>query len=454
VTFSLRTNSHLRQQLGDAGVDFLQHGLDGLTRILPHVEASGWRIEQKQSRTVANFVDANKRQLRLDLGLRLGDHSWKVCGEAERRKIPSGVGSISRTISDRERDVAGRVLKALGRTLGPASRASSSSLSALRASFDERVVAEHLSHQHELDFDLSEWLAALRRLAEQTYENKALTFGCVIDPLEGASPDQGTRFPRDFLVRKRYRALSDGYRTAYLVSGRGAVLDFFELNPTGAKGSRYYPDWCEDLAVEARGRKIGLALTRQGDVLVLENGLLTFTYRLGRWQYWNHTHLIDLIRNAARVQRVPPNLLSVVVRAVYRAALDVSFRRSGGLFVLLRRRQSLRKIVRRGDAIDDVERDVLDTAFDRAITPVKVQSMPRSVLAELASLDGAVVLGNKGDLLAYGAILEPKKKGRIAGTEGSRSKAAIGASNYGLSIKVSSDGDITVYAAGETLIAV
>ncbi len=170
---------------------------------------------------------------------------------------------------------------------------------------------------------------------------------------------------------------------------------------------------------------------------------------------WNHTHLVDLIRNAARVQRVPPNLLSNVVRAIYRAALDSSFRRSGALFVLLRRRASLRDIVRLGDAVHDRRRDVLDAAFDHAVTPIKVQSLPRSILAELASLDGAVVLSNRGDVLAYGAILEAKKKGRIRGTEGSRSKAAIGASNYGLTLKVSSDGDITVYVAGgKKLIAI
>jgi acylphosphatase len=37
----------------------------------------------------------------------------------------------------------------------------------------------------------------------------------------------------------------------------------------------------------------------------------------------------------------------------------------------------------------------------------------------------------------------------VRAAEGSRTKAAIGASNYGLAIKISSDGDITVYAAGK-----
>jgi DNA integrity scanning protein DisA with diadenylate cyclase activity len=60
-----------------------------------------------------------------------------------------------------------------------------------------------------------------------------------------------------------------------------------------------------------------------------------------------------------------------------------------------------------------------------------------------------VVLANSGKILAYGAILQPKKVGRLRGSEGSRTKAAIGASNYGLALKISSDGDMTVYYKGE-----
>jgi hypothetical protein len=316
------------------------------------------------------------------------------------------------------------------------------------------VVAEHLQAQHQLEFDLSGWLVALRRLAEQTYENKPLAFGCIIDPAKSQRPTRGTRFPLDYLERKKYRALSDAYRTAYRVSGHGALLGFLELGRSKASGSRFHPEWCEDLAAEARKGKVGLALTRQGDLLVLDDGQLTFTYRFGKWQYWNHTHIVDLMRNAARVQKVPPTKLSAVVRHIYRAALDVSFRRSGGLFVLLRNQQYLRDVVRLGEAIDDPRRNAVDTAFDRCIAPVKVQSLSRAVLAEMASLDGAVVFRNNGTLLAYGAILEPKKRGRVTGMEGSRTKAAIGSSKYGLSVKVSSDGEITAYLAGSKLIEI
>jgi DNA integrity scanning protein DisA with diadenylate cyclase activity len=83
-----------------------------------------------------------------------------------------------------------------------------------------------------------------------------------------------------------------------------------------------------------------------------------------------------------------------------------------------------------------------------------MHSLSRSVAVELASLDGAVVLANSGEILAYGAILQPKKIGRTRGTEGSRTKAAIGASKYGIAVKVSSDGDIKVYFDGKDFIGI
>jgi DNA integrity scanning protein DisA with diadenylate cyclase activity len=129
--------------------------------------------------------------------------------------------------------------------------------------------------------------------------------------------------------------------------------------------------------------------------------------------------------------------------------LDISFRRSGGLFVILRNTANLHMIVRPGDAINERGRSPADAAFDSAVGG---KAVARSVIVELASLDGAVVLNNSAAILAYGAVLRPRKLGRVRGSEGSRTKAAIGASFYGLAVKVSSDGDITVYHRGKEFI--
>ena len=112
------------------------------------------------------------------------------------------------------------------------------------------------------------------------------------------------------------------------------------------------------------------------------------------------------------------------------------------------------QIVKPSDAVGNASRANVDYAFDQALGSASIQAMSRATLCELASLDGAVVVSNTGRLLAYGAVLDPKIKGKIHGSEGSRTKAAIGSSHYGLAVKISSDGDITVYLDGKKLIAV
>jgi len=197
-----------------------------------------------------------------------------------------------------------------------------------------------------------------------------------------------------------------------------------------------------------------MALTRQGDILLFDEGRLRFTYRYGRWQYWNHDHLIALLRSLMRGQRTPPSSLGALAGAVYRSALDVSFRRTGGLFVVLANQsQGLKGLVGPGDAIQDHPEGGTDWQFDRALPTSSIKTIPRSVLAELASLDGGTVVDKAGRLLSYGAILKTKKLAGSRGTEGSRTKAAIAASHYGVAVKISADGDITIYDRGKKVLS-
>jgi len=331
------------------------------------------------------------------------------------------------------------------------------SLRALRAAFDERVVADHIAVHHGLDLDVAQVLVAIHELAEQTYENKALTFGALLDPTVAGVSSGGPVFPRELFESKRYRALSDGYRTSYHISTDGHLLGFVDLQQWGKSTpatKKYFPEWAEYLARSSRDGRCGIGLSRQGDILVFDEGTLRFSYRYGRWQYWNHSHLVNLLGNRARAQHVEPTVVGKIVASVYRASLDVSFRRSGGLFVLLRNQGSLSEVVPKGDELGAPERSGADSEFDKLVACQKIQSVPRRILVELASLDGAVVVANSGRILAYGSVLQPTRKGRLRGTEGSRTKAAIGASNYGLAVKISSDGDITIFHSGREFLRV
>jgi hypothetical protein len=448
----LRANSRLRRALGDAGVEFLEQSSRSIERILPHVQVSRWE-ERPWAAPSSVWTSSNRTAIRVTLAI--GEEGEKASRSlqavVERRSLP-GIGRAARrTLDQREFDICKLIALRISEVLQKSSSsASEASMRAIRDAFDEYVVANHVETYHGLtQMPVSSVFDALHTLSEQSYENKALTFGCILDPEERVK-GQVALFPGDYLSAKKYKALSDGFRTAYHIAANGRILGFIDLDRFERKKrnlteKHYYPDWAEPIARASRSSRCGVALSRQGDILVFDEGTLRFTYRYGRWQYWNHAHLVHLLRDRARAQRVPKKILGRVVNAIYRAALDVSFRRSGGLFVVLHNRKSLRDIARSGDAIGDPKRSATDLEFDTVIREHHIQSLPRVVVVELASLDGAIVLDNSGRIRAYGVVLQPKKAGRLRGTEGSRTKAAIGASKYGLAVKISSDGDITVY---------
>ncbi len=452
----LRANSRLHQRLNDAQKDFLKFAAGAVQRLLPHIKISAWN-EGAWKTTKSAWVTNARKEVRMTIAVGTqSDTNGRSLTTIVRRRAADRKGKARGTIDLREYDIcrliANRIAEVLQQQLLDSS---SASIQAIRDSFDEYVVASHIQTHHGLESPIAPVLSALHTLSEQSYENKALSFGCILDP-QGVGASGGSSLS-EFLRSKKYKALSDGFRTAYIVSTDGRVesfvdLDKYETRPLNAK--HYYPDWTEAIARSSRDKRCGIALSRQGDVLVFDEGTLRFTYRYGQWQYWNHGHLLYLLKDQARAQKVKKNLVGRVVGAIYRAALDVSFRRSGGLFVILHNRTNLRKVVKDGDAIGDDKRGETDREFDGFLKGHTIQSLPRIIAVELASLDGAVVLDNSGNILAYGAVLQPKKSGKLRGTEGSRTKAAIGASNYGLAVKISSDGEICIYNNGSEYIRV
>ena len=451
----IRANSRIRSNLSRDSVEFLEWAVGSIERILPHVEVSAW--DETEWREPQSVWDSSKLTgIRMTIGI--ATHKVpkfrSLSALVQRRAVPAAGKTHRRALDTHEFDLCKRI--AFGISSMMQIEVEARSMRVVREAFDEMMISDHIKSHHKLELDVNEVMDGMHKLSQETYENKAISFGCILDT-NSSAPGQGGVFPRVLLRSKKHKALSDGFRTAYHISTEGAVEGFVDLNGFEKKslsGNHYYPEWAEDIAKASRNGKCGICLSRQGDILVFDLGTLRFTYRYGRWQYWNHRHLVTLLKERAKAQRVPKAVLGKVVATIYRTTLDVAFRRCGGLFVMLRNRKFLPDIVRGGDALSDVGRDDADHQLDESLSGRTIQSIPRSVLVDLASLDGSVVIDNTGLILAYGAILAPKKRGKLRGTEGSRTKAAIGASNYGLSVKISSDGDITVYHQGKEFIGI
>ena len=437
--------------------DYLEESIITITKILPHIELVRMKIGGLKEKNGIKWVTSDRRAIRCYLQLNGGKRKNKkrrygIQFEARRR---SKSAIESKTLDIREYKILRVAINRI-RTVFKYEIRNINIINSFASRLDEIITAEYLKDAYSLTLDLSKLFQNIRSLAEQTYENKALTFGCIIESDRETKQSMPNDFAGDFLIKKKYRSLSDGYYTAYLLSRHGKLLKFLDLEEPSVKTDHrsFFPGWCKNIMSQSKDNRLSICLTRQGDILVFEDKSLRFTYRLGRWQYWNHTHIVNMLKEIARVQRVPKPIIPRVVRAIYRAALDISFRRTGGLFVLLRNRNDLRKIAHEGDAMKDHSRLDLDKKFDASLPQDKVYSIPKSIILELSALDGAIILNNHGEILAYGAVLEPRRRGKIVIEEGSRTKAAKGASNYGLVVKISSDGDITVFSKGSEFLKI
>lgn len=135
---------------------------------------------------------------------------------------------------------------------------------------------------------------------------------------------------------------------------------------------------------------------------------------------------------------------------VARAALIISAQPHGAILAVVDDPAALDGIVPLKDRYD--LRDHADRMAMRPETRlhhlIDAEDLDEENLARLATLDGATIVDRDGRLLAYGAIVTATDSEH----EGARTAAARTLSHTALvALKISADGDITVFRAGEVL---
>lgn len=313
---------------------------------------------------------------------------------------------------------------------------------------------------------VAEVIEILRVAALSSYENQAISSGALL--LDGerhvgdVTPPAGREWPQysgALTSIKSFFRLADGLRTVFLVGKDGRLIDIVDAERWAAEASTGHElvvPCAQSYAAHARatlgGRNVCVVLSPGHEIKVFAEGAQVFTYRNADW------HLLDLQAKYALWEGAIGN--PTLARRIFQTALDLSDARQGALFVMLRRpMESLAQLVTSPDRLDldlvgvqsdpaaPSRRDLLHVLSGRVMT-----DLDPSVLSALATLDGATVTDREGTLLAVGAILrhpltsEHAKAGGIA--EGARTTAALAASRFGPTLKVSEDGMITFYDGG------
>jgi hypothetical protein len=305
-------------------------------------------------------------------------------------------------------------------------------------------------------------IEVLRVAALSSYENRPISTGVLLlgtdeDPAGPRPPrPPGAHYYTQALTGvKSFFRLVDRLRTLFLLSRDGMLLDIIDVRQWAGRafGGRALTAPCSApylahaLATAADGH-VCLVLSPSHEIKVFARGAQVLAYRHAQWA------LLDLQRKYEVWAEAVGN--ADLARCLYRTALDLADARQGALFVVLREpADTVSHIISLPDRLDiglteagnlaaaPTRRDLLYLLTGRTVTELEP-----SVLAALASLDGATVTDPHGNLIAVGAILRHPYTESLrddAIVEGARTTAAMSASRFGPVLKVSEDGGIAFF---------
>ena len=430
----------------DEGFDHLEELLGLLPESLPHVKLSEWKRKRQNGQSGAHLGGSRNKILRISITY-ARPNSQQFILKSELRK--------GRAFGIHERTFVDCLVRKIAEVVDALSSRQSGQLLVKSSDVADLAVGDFLQKTSGISgVDFPRVVKYLKALAQQSYETKPITYGILVLP-RSETKKAIAKFPLDILNQKRFQALTDGYRTGLLVDRTGKIVQLISLSSSEATGKHFRPLWLDPISESARSRNgLGIALTRTGAILISWQGNLLLSYRLGKWILWYHSENVELIKEGLTRRGTKPKGVEKLAAKLYRVALDISFRRTGGLLVALRSPIHIHKLVRAPEQIDGERRTSGDRAIGEWLIGNTMVGIRRELLCDLAALDGAVVCDRKGRILSYGSVLLLPRRQGLSRIEGSRSRAAHSASFFGLSIKISSDGEMKVIEAGRVLLAI
>jgi hypothetical protein len=316
-----------------------------------------------------------------------------------------------------------------------------------------RAVARFLNYR---PHKMSNWLRAMEDSMALTYEGRNVRHCLIIARKAGRLVHKlqskfiplpgGISIENALLHEKWIRTVVDGRRVALLASMQsGSIIGFISLAEVDRNTAalRYAPH--ETLVpvqavLAAATHDVALVASPQGDLFILSGKGSVFQKSHGHWRVLDYEALHERLSTRFRED---------VVIGVLRAAIDLSFERTGALFCLLDSRQDLTDLIP-----DHGQPHAANTHLRRGLRGQNISIWAqRQVITAAAGTDGAVVLDKDGQVVDIACMVSsPREIARLGVREpsmpGARSLAAWRASFRGVAVNVSEDGPITVYERG------
>ncbi len=304
---------------------------------------------------------------------------------------------------------------------------------------------------------LADTLEYLIELSGTRVEAHNLTHGVVITDAIAHEPRLRVPYPAGLRDAKRSPLLFDGQRSVLIVDRAGRARTELQAH----RLDRLHPSSASLQSVEREfvdsGSLVALATRQLGGIgffLREDRSIWTFVdgqpLVIRRGEHWTAFPLWLAKAIGTRIGG------GAAVELIVGAALLVSVKTGGAIFAIVDEAASLGDVVAAKDRFD--LRNEPGAGADDADGELRPETklhhlidagdLDTQTLARLAELDGATVLDRNGKLLAYGAIISSSDSEH----EGARTAAAKSLSHRALVVlKVSEDGDITVFSDGEAV---
>lgn len=309
--------------------------------------------------------------------------------------------------------------------------------------------------------EMSKW-------GNRTYEGQRALFGFLICSIKAPKNINPNLHISKILNENFGAVIADGMRTCLKISSDGYLLNYLQV-PDARDHDIPAPFDYIDMGNMCTGSRVGVTLSRTGDILLFHQKSMVFAKKCGVWSRYSHEEIIS------RIADKTSELADNTRKAVYLSALDVSFARTGGCVVHLDKDQE-ENVLRHVDVSDiliekyyeikcnqnlealisaSVPEEQLPASVPYAefitqprctktaniinmINGRKFYELSRKLRQELLSVDGATIINNDGDVVAVGAIIMIE----TGGFSGGRLAASKTLSKYGVSLKISADGQI------------
>jgi hypothetical protein len=302
-------------------------------------------------------------------------------------------------------------------------------------------------------------IEVLRTSSMTTYENRRIATGVL---LFGSHPDScheppvrtegALEYAHSLTAIRSFHRLCDGLQTLALVDLSGRLVELVDVQewaqpyaglPLPVPAATRYRSHSQATLC---GGHVCLILTPSGEIKIFGDGVQLFRFLDGKWRLTDAVHKYERWRDSVGRDDIAERVFSV--------ALNLAEDRRGALFVVLDDPELAPHLVAPNDMLNlqtgDDSGNSAKNQLHYLLRGKSLGDLPRTVLENIARIDGAVVLDKNANLLAFGAILRHSpglEMDRAA--EGGRTTAAMAASKFGAALKVSEDGLLSYFRDGE-----